>query len=211
MCARSELHARVHGRLQAMCDLRQRSYLMSKMTRSGVTVCSSPTPNSMDSHRKSKALVTQLILLACTTPHDFSDLVSARKLSSSQNHLLLSIQGSTTAVMLSTGYNVNKDQVAAASIRNSSLSCRRRLEECLASPDLMALDEWPRKRLADFNLWASGSGALSEKMSLDVRLAEKPNVHAVVLNLLLLLEAIVKKLRDQGSVHFQKCTPVSLQ
>lgn len=102
--------------------------------------------------------------------------------------------------MQSSDANANISRAAATTIREGSLSCHQRLEDCVASPGLMALDEWPRRRLADFNLWAYGSGALSKKMSLDQRLAEKPNVHAVVLNLLRLLETMLKKLRDQGIV-----------
>lgn len=53
-------------------------------------------------------------------------------------------------------------------------------------------------RLVDFNLWVSGSGALAKaRMSLDVRLAEDPNVYAVILNLLCLLETLLGNCQRQ--------------
>lgn len=79
------------------------------------------------------------------------------------------------------------------SIFEATLACRQRLRECIDTPTLM-VDEWPRKRLADFNLWASDSGALAKKRaSLDQRLADKPTVCEVILNLLNLLESLLAR------------------
>ncbi|KAK3382917.1 hypothetical protein B0T24DRAFT_602981 [Lasiosphaeria ovina] len=85
------------------------------------------------------------------------------------------------------------------SIYEATSACRRRLRECIDIPALMG-DEWPRKRLADFNLWASDSGALAkQRASLDQRLAEKQTVREVVLNLLGLLEGLLARCQDLAS------------
>ncbi|KAH6845817.1 hypothetical protein B0I37DRAFT_344991 [Chaetomium sp. MPI-CAGE-AT-0009] len=78
------------------------------------------------------------------------------------------------------------------SIFEATSACRQRLRECIDNPALMA-DEWSRKRLADFNLWASDSGALAKKRaSLDQRL-EKHTVREVIVNLLSLLESLLAR------------------
>ncbi|KAK4159908.1 hypothetical protein QBC43DRAFT_121465 [Cladorrhinum sp. PSN259] len=85
------------------------------------------------------------------------------------------------------------------SIFEATSACRRRLTECVSNPSLMA-DEWPRKRLADFNLWAHDSGALAkQRASLDRRLAEKHMVREVILNLLNLLEGLLTRCLSQTS------------
>ena len=84
------------------------------------------------------------------------------------------------------------------SIYEATTACRQRLRECIGTPALMG-DEWPRKRLADFNLWASDSGALAKQhASLDQRLAEKQMVREVVLNLLSLLEGLLARCQKLG-------------
>lgn len=84
------------------------------------------------------------------------------------------------------------------SIFEATSACRQRLRECINNPTLM-VDEWPRKRLADFNLWASDSGALAKKRaSLDRRLAEKHTVREVILNLLNLLENLLARCLSLG-------------
>jgi len=85
-------------------------------------------------------------------------------------------------------------------IFDATSACRARLRECVDSPALM-VDEWPRKRLADLNLWASDSGALAEqRASLDQRLADsdKQAVHKVILNLLGLLESLLLRCQKLG-------------
>lgn len=68
----------------------------------------------------------------------------------------------------------------------------------MASPSLVGHEDSFQMRLADFNLWASGSGALANRYwSLDTRLAEEPNVHAVILNLLRLLKKLLGKCQHQ--------------
>ena len=72
-------------------------------------------------------------------------------------------------------------------------------------------NEWPRKRLADFNLWASDSGALAKKRaSLDQRLAEKHMVREVILNLLNLLESLLARCQSRGNNHRQLTQPLRL-
>ncbi len=54
-------------------------------------------------------------------------------------------------------------------------------------------DEWAENRMADFNLWAAGAGALTTgKASLDHRLKTDPQTHRIVTNLVLILEALVE-------------------
>lgn len=60
-------------------------------------------------------------------------------------------------------------------------------------------DEWAEVRLADFNLWASGSGALSDdRASLDDRLRSLPNARKVVYRSLLMLETAVRDCESDG-------------
>ncbi|KAK0672562.1 hypothetical protein QBC41DRAFT_19580 [Cercophora samala] len=87
---------------------------------------------------------------------------------------------------------------ASRSILAATSACRQRLTECIAMPALMA-DEWPRKRLADFNLWASDSGAMAkQRASLDRRLADKHTVREVTLNLLNLLENLLIRCKSKA-------------
>ncbi|KAL3482142.1 hypothetical protein BJX99DRAFT_252856 [Aspergillus californicus] len=72
-------------------------------------------------------------------------------------------------------------------INQETNTCRAYFEQCTQMPHLME-GEWARKRLADFNLWASGSGASgTERASLDQRLIAIPTVKKVIVNLLALL------------------------
>lgn len=60
-------------------------------------------------------------------------------------------------------------------------------------------DEWAENLLADFNLWSAGAGAsANDRASLDHRLAPEPDVRAVVINLLSMLNAVVKRCQTQG-------------
>lgn len=72
------------------------------------------------------------------------------------------------------------------SIADVSQSCYRHLQACVALPALAAHKDSFLVRLADFNLWTSGSGALAKKkrLSLDTRLADEPEAHEVIVTLL---------------------------
>lgn len=86
------------------------------------------------------------------------------------------------------------------SIYEAAASCQERLRQCLKPLDFPALenDDWARKRLADFNLWASGSRALSKQRTLDERLATQPQAKKVVIDLLCLLEVFVQQCQSTG-------------
>ena len=106
-------------------------------------------------------------------------------------HLLSSTQNDRISV-----FPVMENATGHRSIYEATLSCRQRLRQCTDVPALM-VEEWPRKRLADFNLWASDSGALAKQTaSLDQRLAEKQTVREVILNLLGLLEGLLGRLQN---------------
>lgn len=60
-------------------------------------------------------------------------------------------------------------------------------------------DEWAENRLADFNLWVSGIGASARgRASLDSRLALRPEVREVIVNLLRLLAGVVDECKRLG-------------
>ncbi|KAL4804113.1 hypothetical protein BDV18DRAFT_162522 [Aspergillus unguis] len=83
--------------------------------------------------------------------------------------------------------------VHRCSIYEMTIACRSCLQQCIDKQQL-AEDEWARKRLADFNLWAAGSGAsASDRASLDQRLTRHPSVKSVVVNLLCLLQALLSR------------------
>ncbi len=68
------------------------------------------------------------------------------------------------------------------------------------------VDEWARKRLGDFNLWASGSAALAkEHASLDAKLSTTITTRRVFINLLCLLEALVVECQHQGECKCLDC------
>ncbi|KAK5000610.1 WD repeat-containing protein 88 [Elasticomyces elasticus] len=84
------------------------------------------------------------------------------------------------------------------SIFDAATVCHQRLRECLEIPSLMER-AWAENRLADFNLWAAGVGAFSQrKASLDERLAFQPDAVAVVVNLLVLLAELVERCKELG-------------
>ena len=87
---------------------------------------------------------------------------------------------------------------AQRSIFDAATVCRQSLEDCLDIPSLME-HAWAENRLADFNLWAAGVGALArQKASLDKRLALQPDALAVVVNLLILLIELVERCKELG-------------
>ncbi|KAK4445205.1 hypothetical protein QBC34DRAFT_166332 [Podospora aff. communis PSN243] len=92
------------------------------------------------------------------------------------------------------------------SIFDATSACRVRLMECVESPALM-VEEWPRKRLADLNLWATDSGALAQqRASLDQRLADsdKQAIRKVIINLLGLLESLFLRCQKLASKNLAK-------
>ncbi|KAJ5638441.1 hypothetical protein N7528_000831 [Penicillium herquei] len=75
-------------------------------------------------------------------------------------------------------------------------TCVDGLVECLVVAALMK-NEWAENRLADLNLWISGTGALARgRASLDHRLATRPEVREVVLNSLRLLSTMIDECKE---------------
>jgi hypothetical protein len=83
-------------------------------------------------------------------------------------------------------------------IYEAAVRTKQLLTNCRNHPALME-QQWAETRLADFNLWASGIGALNRnKTSLDHRLATKPDAEVVVLSLLQSLEGAVDDCTKHG-------------
>ena len=83
-------------------------------------------------------------------------------------------------------------------IHEATLKCRRSFTACL-EVETLTKDEWAENRLADFNLWISGTGAeAAKRASLDSRLAHRPEVRDVVANILNLLAGVVDDCRKLG-------------
>jgi len=81
--------------------------------------------------------------------------------------------------------------------------CLQSFTDCLAVEALMT-DEWAENRLADFNLWVSGIGALARgRASLDSRMALKPEARDVIANLLRLLAGVVDECKMLGQAGAQ--------
>ena len=69
-------------------------------------------------------------------------------------------------------------------LEHLTASCRDLFEQGLSRKALM-IDEWCENRLADFNLWATGLGALAQgHASLDWRLRNRPDVRDAIADLL---------------------------
>ncbi|RJE23880.1 hypothetical protein PHISCL_03792 [Aspergillus sclerotialis] len=82
---------------------------------------------------------------------------------------------------------------ASEPISEATSKCLRSFTACLSVQALMQ-HEWAENRLADFNLWISGSGALAAgRASLDSRLATRTDARDVITNLLRLLATIVDR------------------
>lgn len=85
-------------------------------------------------------------------------------------------------------------------IKQAAQQCVEGFIQCLDTPVLME-NEWAENRLADMNLWISGTGACARgRASLDSRLASKPEACDVIVNLLHLLGAIIEECRMQSQV-----------
>jgi hypothetical protein len=79
----------------------------------------------------------------------------------------------------------DRPECTPPTISKAAILCRHKLEECLEIESL-ASQNWAENRLADFNLWDAGLGASSaEEPSLEARLAGKPHIGKVLLNLLI--------------------------
>lgn len=86
-------------------------------------------------------------------------------------------------------------------ISEATYVCLKSFTNCLEVEELLK-DEWAEDRLADFNLWVSGTGALAGgRASLDHRLRAKPEARAVIANLLLLLSATVDKCKVLSQIR----------
>ncbi|GLA65327.1 hypothetical protein AtubIFM54640_007077 [Aspergillus tubingensis] len=76
-------------------------------------------------------------------------------------------------------------------IKEAAQQCVDLFTRCLQNPPLME-NEWAENRLADMNLWISGTGACARgRASLDSRLASRPEAHDVIVNLLRLLSTMI--------------------
>jgi hypothetical protein len=95
-----------------------------------------------------------------------------------------------------------------SSIAEVTGQCRESLQDCLHCSPLMRY-EWAENRLAEFKLWAAGTGALaSDRASLDVRLAIESETKKLVVNILILLRACIERCRQAGEyavslIHLQ--------
>lgn len=89
-------------------------------------------------------------------------------------------------------------QYSQDTIYASSYACQARFRECLEYPAL-SQNGWARKHLADFNLWTSGSGALAQqRASLDQRLVSEKSTQTVIINILGLLESLIKTCQESA-------------
>ncbi|KAL4985725.1 hypothetical protein BDW68DRAFT_198581 [Aspergillus falconensis] len=79
--------------------------------------------------------------------------------------------------------------------------CIESFVQCLEVPALNE-DEWAENRLADMNLWISGTGACARgRASLDSRLASRPEARDVIINLLRLLGTVIDECRMQSQIQ----------
>ncbi|GKZ35598.1 hypothetical protein AbraIFM66950_006298 [Aspergillus brasiliensis] len=87
------------------------------------------------------------------------------------------------------------------SIKEAAQQCVDLFTQCLEVPPLME-NEWAENRLADMNLWISGTGACAqERASLDSRLASRPEAHDVVVNSLRLLGTVIEECLIQSQTQ----------
>ena len=91
--------------------------------------------------------------------------------------------------------------MAAGTIFAESSACQAALTTCLSEEELTK-HGWAENRLADFNLWAAGIGALANgRTSLDHRLELLPETRDVVSGLLQHLTAIVQRCVHLGRLE----------
>lgn len=83
-------------------------------------------------------------------------------------------------------------------ISQASAECLQSFTDCL-DVEPLGKEEWAENRLADFNLWVSGTGASAQKRaSLDSRLALEPQAREVILALLNQLTEAVGQCKALG-------------
>jgi hypothetical protein len=81
---------------------------------------------------------------------------------------------------------------------DATAACRKSFAEGVKVDKLME-DKWATLRLADFNLWAAGTGASARhKASLDARLSLKPDIRDMVAKILQMLKSSVDDCRELG-------------
>ncbi|KAF4448160.1 hypothetical protein F53441_8395 [Fusarium austroafricanum] len=86
-------------------------------------------------------------------------------------------------------------------IYNATNACRSALQNCLSIKPLV-MNGWAENRLADFNLWAAGVGALAKtKASLDWRLHYQPKARIVLVSLLITLRDFIEECKDRGLIE----------
>lgn len=86
----------------------------------------------------------------------------------------------------------------SAIIFDATAVCLENFNDCLTVEVLMR-NEWAENRLADFNLWASGTGASARgRASLDSRLALQAEARDVIANLLRLLAVLIDECKKLG-------------
>ncbi len=96
------------------------------------------------------------------------------------------------------------DTGEAETLLAAANACWSSFVTCLEVPALMK-DEWAENRLADFNLWANGVGAMATgRISLDSRLALRPRARNIIMKLLHLLKSLVDNCRKLGTFIFKR-------
>lgn len=87
-----------------------------------------------------------------------------------------------------------------SSIGEVARQCQDALRKCLHIPPLMEY-EWAENRLAEFNLWAAGTGAFAgERASLDSRLAVEWDTKNFLVSILILLLGCIEKCQAPGKI-----------
>ncbi|KAJ5398855.1 hypothetical protein N7465_009344, partial [Penicillium sp. CMV-2018d] len=95
---------------------------------------------------------------------------------------------------------------AEGQIKNAAQQCLEGFTQCLEVPALKE-NEWAENRLADMNLWISGTGACARgRASLDSRLVSRPEACDVIANLLRLLNTVIGECRTQSPIQESSST-----
>lgn len=90
---------------------------------------------------------------------------------------------------------------AGGQIKKAAQQCVEGFTQCLEVPALKE-NEWAENRLADMNLWISGTGACARgRASLDSRLVSRPEACDVIANLLRLLNTVIDECRTQSQMQ----------
>ncbi|OTA57630.1 hypothetical protein K449DRAFT_131949 [Hypoxylon sp. EC38] len=101
-----------------------------------------------------------------------------------------------------TSPNRNKSSnPVSENISQAASKCKDALKSCL-DIELLMYEEWAENRLADFNLWAAGSGVFaSQKASLDHRLSGQPSLLSLVATSLTLLNDYIEECKVVGMAN----------